>query len=111
MIYEIGALVLELQGREFPMNEIVGCQFDWMSNLVLFTRNGTPIGNAFYVGPDVQSCKCTRVVPTVYVSPKCKGGKDLVLPMISLQFNFGQSEFRYKYDLKKRSLDIQSTLT
>ena len=93
--------------------EVIGCFFDWMSNLILFTRNGRPLGSVIYVVPAKESCKCNSIVPTVYVTPECEQGKELILPSITLDFNYGTTKFYYtesfkpllsmKFDFKEKS--------
>ena len=39
--------------------------------------------------------------PSIHVSPDCVGKKDLMLPSITLGFNYGKSQFLYKEDLRE----------
>ena len=79
---------------------IFGCWYDWVSNVVVFTRNGKSLGSPYYVGPSPDTCKCSKIDTNVNVYPKCPNGQDMVLPGIDLQFNYGQTKFQYDEDLK-----------
>merc|ERR1711890_41364 len=50
-------ICLDLDSFERNDTLIIGCWYDWVSNVVLFTRNGKSLGSPYYVGPPPDTCK------------------------------------------------------